>query len=136
LHDTHAGFPVTVFNGALDWRSSAPSGQQGSMDVPAPEPGYLKDFSGQDQAVSHDDHQVCRQRFEQFPDAARFKRRGLMNRDAGLDCKLFNRAGKYFPATALRTVRLGQDSYRPEFPVNELPQGRYGKFGRPGKQDS
>ena len=106
------------------------------MDIPAPEPGYLKYFSGEDQAVCDYDHQVCRQRFEQFPDAARFKSRGLMNRDTGLDRKLFNRAGNYSPATAGRPVRLGQDSYGREIPVNELPQGRYGKFGRPGKQDS
>jgi hypothetical protein len=136
LHDTDAGFPVTVLNGALDWRSPAPSGQQGSVYVPAPKPGYLKYFSGEDQAVSDYDHQVCRQPFEYFPDLARFQSRGLMNRDAGLDRKLFNRAGKYSPATAGRPVRLGQDSYRRAFPVNELPQGRYGKFGRPGKQDS
>jgi hypothetical protein len=59
-----------------------------------------------------------------------------MNRDAGLDRNLFNRTGKYSPATAGRPVRLGQDSDRCEFLVNELPQGRYGKFRRPGKQDS
>ena len=62
LHDRHARFLIASKDGAVDWRSTAPTRQQRRMNVQAAISAYfmrtVEHGLRQDQAVSRDHHDV------------------------------------------------------------------------------
>src|SRR5665213_684533 len=65
FHDRHAGFRVAVGNRPLDWRGSAMSRQQRSVDIEAAETRQIQNVLRQNLSVGDDDHQI-RLQFAEF----------------------------------------------------------------------
>src|SRR5690606_16538661 len=111
-----AGFMVAGFDGALDGCCPAPPWKQARMDIDTAIPRQIESPARQDQSVSGNYHGVGLNRFQGLLRSPRFVRKTtvesetarLQDRNAIIECRLFDRAGLEFKTAARRTVGLRQ----------------------------
>ena len=134
LHQAHAGFCVTGFDGALDRRGTAPAWQQRGVHVPATMARNCQDGAWQDQAVGHHHDQVRGNLPHHVAHQLTLQRLGLQHRNTQPGRFALHRRSRHATATTRRAVGLGID--RGYFTTaGRSQQGRNSKIRRAGKNN-
>ena len=141
LHDGHARFGITRFNGPVNRRRTAPAGEQGGMDIQAIH--LIQHPLRQDQTVGRDDHHFgsrslnrlfgSRSFFREF--AVQTQAAGLGNRHVVRQRIGFNGRGLQLQATTGRPVRLSEHQHDLMPGRVQTLQRHAGKLRRARKND-